>query len=188
MVNASPQQKDSDAVQTNAKDIRGKSFEAWVKQAKTSNSITDRHLALQVLRNDGLAHDRATTLSLFAECLQDERPTIRSLAAAGLMKAGRPATAEGLDALRLLLKRDLSKLRPPTGQRSPDTDEIDFPAREIRALGELGEKEDLTILESIAKNNANHELLRVLATQARRKIEAHLKREAMDCDVGRASR
>lgn len=57
--------------------IRGKPLDEWISQAKDGPTLEDRHNALQVLRNDGLKHDRDRTLRAFTDALSDKEPTVQ---------------------------------------------------------------------------------------------------------------
>ena len=161
--------------------IRGKTLDAWIVQAKKGATLEDRHNALQVLRNDGLSHDRARTLRAFADALSDKTPSVRSLAAAGLIKAGKPTDPRALKKLVELISKDLSATKPPQlqpgkastghGKASKASSGIDFPVREIRALGELGEAQHILVLRRITANKKVHPLLRQFAENAIRQIK-----------------
>ena len=154
--------------------IRGKAFDAWIAQAKNGSTLEDRQNALQVLRNDGLEYDRDRTIRAFADALSDEAPSVRSLAAAGLMKAGSPTDPEAVERLVEILSKDLSGAKPPernSEKASGDSSESEFPIREIRALGVIGEEDHIPVLRRIAENEDVHALLRQFAERSARQIE-----------------
>ena len=116
--------------------IRGKSLDAWIKQSQNGPTLGDRHNALQVLRNDGLRLGREETLKAFTEALSDENPTVQSLAAAGVAKAGIPTNPKALSKLVEIISEDLSGA-------NPNTDEFGRAARAVNALEEVGGVEQI---------------------------------------------
>lgn len=147
------------------KDIRGKSLDEWITQVKNGPTLEDRHNALQVLRNDGLGHNRKKTLSAFTDALSDKVPTVQSLAAAGLLKAGRPTDPAALPKLVKIISGDLSIIKPPS-------DEFGLVIRTIRAIEAVGDKHQKLALRGVSENRKAHILIRRFATDAIRTIES----------------
>jgi hypothetical protein len=155
----------------------GKSLDQWIDQAEQAANLDDRHNALQVLRNFGLKTDRAKTLRVFTELLSDDIATIRSLAAAGLRKAGRPTDPQAVEKLVEILSQDLTNLRAP--QRDEDVgDEFVLPIREAIALSELGDKSHLPVLQRIADNKDNDPILRQSVKNALRQFATRTKQRS----------
>ena len=149
----------------------GKSLDQWIAQARDARDLEDRHDAMQVVRNFGLRTNRAKTLGIFTELLSDDAATIRSLAAAGLRKAGRPTDPRALEKIAELLSEDLTELRAP--QRNEDVgDEFVLPVREVNVLGALGNSTHVPALERIVNNRKIDPLLRQMARNAIQEIEA----------------
>lgn len=169
-----PDLRHQPAVQ-NAKGSRplhgGKSLDQWIAQAKQARNLEARHYAMQVVRNFGLRIDRIRTLRVFTELLSDDAPTIRSLAAAGIRKAGRPTGPEALDKLAELLSQDLTGLRAP--QRENDVgDKFVLPMREVSALGKLGNATHFPVLKQLVDNRKIDPFLRRQAKKAIQEIQA----------------
>lgn len=152
----------------------GKSLDQWIAQAKSAPDLEDRHNAMQVVRNFGLRIERAKTLRVFTELLSDDAPTIRSLAAAGLAKAGRPTEPKALDKLVELLSQDLTGLRAP--QRDNDVgDKFVLPMREVAALGKLGNATHIPVLKQLVDNKKIDPFLHQMAKKAIQEIETRKK-------------
>ena len=167
---ALPHVKAEEDKQQDTKLVRGKTLEAWIAQLDKSRTLEDRQNALQVLRNDGLRIDRERTLRAFSDALSDKSPSVRSLAAAGLLKAGRPTDPQALARLAEIISADLSTARPPESTSDKEDDDVGFPIREIRAVGEIGEEEHIAALRTITENQKVHLLLRQFADRAIRQI------------------
>lgn len=155
----------------------GKSLDQWIAQAKRASEMKDRHNAMQVVRNFGLRTDRAKTLRVFTELLSDDAPTMRSLAAAAIRKAGRPTYPEALDKLVELLSQDISEIRLPPGVGEVGG-EFGSLMRAVSALGTLGDTTRSPVLQRIAGNEKVDPLLCQAAKKAIQDIEA--REEASD--------
>lgn len=169
------------ANQNSEKLLRGKSLDAWISQAKAAPKLDDRHTALQVLRNDGLQHNRERTLEAFVLGLSDNVPTVRSLSAAGLMKAGLPTHSNAGQSLVDAITKDLWPVKKPKKNTSTKPglpkDVSAMPIREIRALGIIGKPEQIQLLQKIKQDESLDQLLRKFAVDSIRQIEQRQKRE-----------
>ena len=155
--------------------IRGKSLDEWIAQSKEDATLEDRHAALQVLRNDGTQQNREKTLRVFTEALSAKEPTVQSLAAAGLLKAGRPTDPNALTQLVTLISKDLSAAKPSLDNKEANHIQFGLTTRVIRAIGEVGDEHQVAALRRITENNRVHALLRQFATKAIRQIESRPK-------------
>lgn len=153
--------------------IRGKSLNAWITQSKNGPTLEDRHNALQVLRNDGLRLSREKTINAFTEALSDQNPTVQSLAAAGITKAGIPTNPKVLPKLVEIISKDLS-------DENPNTDGFGLAARAFTALEEVGDPAQVPALRKVAEDDHIHVLLRQLASKAVRRIEHRANTEPSD--------
>lgn len=155
--------------------IRGKSLDEWIAQSKEGTTLEDRHTALQVLRNDGTQQNREKTLRAFTDALSAKEPTVQSLAAAGLLKAGRPTEPNALTQLVTLISKDLSAAKPSLDNSGANHIQFGMATRVIRAIGEVGDEHHVAALRRITENNRMHALLRQYATKAIRQIESRPK-------------
>jgi HEAT repeat protein len=152
--------------------IRGKSLDAWISQSTEAATLEDRHNALQVLRNDGVRRNREKTLRAFADALSAKDPTVQSLAAAGLRKAGRPTDPIALSRLVKIVSKDLSAAKPSLESTGENHIQFGLATRVIRALEEVGDERQVAPLQRIAENNRVHPILRQYATKAIRQIKS----------------
>ena len=150
--------------------IRGKTIDAWIKQSKQGPTLEDRHNALQVLRNDGLTHHREKTLRVFTEALSTKVPTVQSLAAAGLRRAGRPTDPQAPRKLGEIVSKDLSTVKPPLGGR--EAVNFGLVTRVLTALAEVGDEAEIPVLKRIAEDKRVNVILRQYASKAIRQIES----------------
>lgn len=151
--------------------IRGKSLSEWIQQARSGEKLKDRQDAMQILRSDGLARDRKLVIGVFTECLADKETTIKSLAAAGLIKAGTPADPQSLEKLENIISKEISGLKP-------SSDEFGLVTRAIRAIGALGGEKQLRLLKLTSEDKNNHVLLRQFSVNAMRTIEKRMRQKA----------
>lgn len=166
--------------------LRGKTFQSWMLQVSEGAQVEDRELALQILRNEGLRLDREQTLSVFTQALSSAEPTVQSLAAAGLKKAGLPTDSQAVKGLVRILSEDLSDARPavvsPSSTNiSPSHLRFTMILRVIGALEVLGEQKHAQLLEKIGRDPDVHGVIRQAAQSAVRKIKLRLsKKEAKE--------
>ena len=164
--------RDAKSIKSNNPQVfGGKSLDDWIAQAKQASDLDDRHNAMQVLRNFGLKTDRAKTLSVFTDLLADEATTIRSLAAAGLKKAGRPTDPRALEKLVEILSEDLSHSRNSRADGELDA-ELGLLMRTLAALSVLGDQTHTPVVKRTAGNHEADPLLRQAAKSALRELEA----------------
>lgn len=149
--------------------LRNQTFGEWINQVKNGKTLEARQTALQVLRNDGLRHDRKMTLHVFTEALSSKEPTIQSLAVAGLRKAGRPTDLKALPRLVKIISQDLSKVRPPNlkvGEARVLNGQYGVVLAAIRTLGAIGCAAQVPALKRVADNQKADKLLRQFAEKA----------------------
>ncbi len=170
--------EDSDKEPGQSKLIRGKSYDEWIAQVRTGKSLGEREDALQVLRNEGLGRYRERTLQVFTQALSADEPTLQSLAAAGLRKAGLPTDPEAPGELVELISEADAGISP-WGKQFPGFTEIKPEAgatlRAISALGAIGDKSHIPALRQISEDNRFDRLPRQMADRAIRQIETRLK-------------
>ena len=167
--------QNSDIQPHDAASIRGKSLDQWIAQSREGVTLEDRHTALQVLRSDGVKQNREKTLRAFADALSAKEPTVQSLAAAGLLKAGRPTDPNALPQLVAIISRDLSAAKPSAENTGANHVQFGLATRVIRAIGETGGERELATLRRITEDKRIHPLLRQFATKAIRQIESRPK-------------
>lgn len=148
----------------------GKSFDEWIAQAKQGRRLKDREDALQTLRNFGLRHDREKTLRAFTQLLSDKAPTVRSLAAAGLWKAGRPTDPKAAAQLVEIISRDLSEMKFPK-KGGEVGGEFGGVMRAIAALEVIGETIHVPALKQVSENATVDSIIRQTAAKAVDQIE-----------------
>lgn len=151
--------------------MRGKSLAAWISQSKQGATLEDRHRALQVLRSDGLRQNREETLRAFTVALSAKEPTVQSLAAAGLRRAGRPTDPKALPKLVEIISMDLSAAKPSLKNTGVNHNHFGLATRVIRTLGEIGDARHVAALGRITENKQVHVFLRQLAAHAIGEIE-----------------
>jgi hypothetical protein len=159
-----------DSQQQNAELYSGKTLDEWIGHAKTGRRLEDREDALQTLRNLGLRRDRDKTLRAFTELLSDKAPTIRSLAAAGLRKAGKPTDPKAAAKLVEIISQDLSGLKLPKKSGEVGA-EFGGVVRAIAALEVIGERDHIAALKRVSENDATDSIIRQAADKAVRQIE-----------------
>jgi len=166
--------------------LRNQTFGKWINQVKKGKTLEARQAALQVLRNDGLRHNRKMTLRVFTEALSSKEPTIQSLAAAGLRKAGRPTDPKAPSKLVKIISQDLSKIRPPhlkVGEARLLSGKYGVVLAAIRTLGAIGGAAQVPVLKGVADNQKADKLLRQLAEKAIRAIKMRADENAVKKDV-----
>lgn len=154
--------------------LRNQTYGEWIVQVKSGKTLEARQTALQVLRNDGLRHNRKLTMHVFTETLSSKEPTLQSLAAAGLSKAGRPTDPKALAKLVKIISRDLSKVRPPNlrvGEARVLNGQFGVVVAAIRTLEDIGDAAQLPALNRVADNRKADKLLRQFAEKAIRTIK-----------------
>ncbi len=159
-----------DSQQQNPEIYGGKTLDEWIGQAKQGRRLEDREDALQVLRNHGLRHDRDKTLRAFTELLSDKAPTVRSLAAVGLRKAGRPTDPKAAAKLVEIISQDLSGLKLPR-KAGEVGGEFGGVMRAIGALEVIGETDHIPALKRVSENEKVDSIIRQSAAKAVGQIE-----------------
>ena len=148
----------------------GKTFDEWIGQAKQGRRLEDREDALQVLRNHGLRRDRDKTPRAFTELLSDKAPTVRSLAAAGLHKVGKPTVPKAAAKLVEIVSQDLSGLKLLRKAREVGG-EFGGVMRAIGALEVIGETDHIPALKRVSENERVDSTIRQAAAKAVGQIE-----------------
>ncbi|MDA1016185.1 MAG: hypothetical protein O3A00_17230 [Planctomycetota bacterium] len=149
----------------------GMTLDEWVAQAKQTRKLEDRHDALQILRNFGLRRDRDKTLRVFTELLSDKTPSVQSLSAVGLRKAGKPSAPKAAAKLVEIISKDLSGLKLPTGKVAEVDAEFGLAVRAIGALEVIGERVHVPALKRVSGNKKVNSIIRQVAAKAVRRIE-----------------
>ena len=164
----------------NAEIHGGKTLDQWITQAKQARKLDDRHDALQTLRNLGLSHDRVKTLRAFTELLSDKVPTVQSLAAVGLRKAGKPTDPKAAAKLVEIISKDLSGVKLPRGKIGEVGGEFGLVMRAIGALSIIGEEKHVPALERVSANKKIDPLIRQTAKSAARQIMVNARKAKAD--------
>ena len=157
----------------------GKTLDEWIVQAKQGLKLEDREDALQTLRNLGLGRDRDKTLRAFTELLSDKAPTVRSLSAAGLRKAGKPTDPKAAAKLVEIISQDLSGLKFPKAAGGVGV-EFGGVMRAIAALEVIGETIHVPALKRVSENEKVDSIIRQAAEKAVRQIEKRASEESSD--------
>ena len=158
------------------KSTADKTLDEWIGHAKQWRKLEDREDALQVLRNHGLRHDRDKTLRAFTELLSDKAPTVRSLAAVGLRKAGRPTDPKAAAKLVEIISQDLSGLKLPR-KAGEVGGEFGGVMRAIGALEVIGETNHIPALKRVSENEKVDSIMRQSAAKAVVQIEKRASEE-----------
>ena len=116
------------------------------------------------LRNFGLRRDRDKTLRAFTELLSDKAPTVRSLAAAGLRKAGKPTDPKAAAGLVEIISQDLSGLKFPKKAGEVGA-EFGAVMRAIGALEVIGEIDHVPALKRVSENEKVDSIIRQAAAE-----------------------
>ena len=175
--------KDGRAAEPNQQEAElygGMTLDEWIMEAKQGRNLEDRHQALQILRNHGLRRDRDKALRALTDLLSDSAPTVQSLAAAGLRKAGQPTDPNAAAKLVAIVSKDLSDLKFPQGRNGEVGAKFGLVMRAFGALEVIGDGTHLPTLVQVSENKGLDPTIRQAAGRAVRVIERRSNRPRSD--------